>query len=490
MNGPSLRLRVTAWYIGLLAAALLIFCASLYVGFQRFLFHSLQKNLADNATNIAESFVSQAPVKGDHFVIGEVNESYAPESTGWFIRIFRPDHSLLYQSEKPHNAPWTPSEVPAPLTAPSQDKYRTVTLNGDRLVLYQMPYRGYTLQVGSSSAPQQSSLRSLLFTLLFLTPLTLIAAALGGYLLMRQPLKPLVALTEQAEHIGVHHLGQRLPVIRTGDELERLSLSLNRMIGRLEESLAHNSRFSADVSHELRTPLTILRGELEHVIQLAGLDSEVSESIGSALEEIDRMSKIVASLLTISKLDAGAGSIALQPVQLAQLAFSTADQMALLAEEKRVSLTCQPGADVTVMSDPVRLKQILVNLLDNAIKYTPSGGSAVVSWKKTPDHAVLMVEDTGQGIAPDELPHVYERFYRTDKARTSGGAGLGLSIVKAIATAIQANVVLTSRLGHGTISRVEIPLWDPISMDPANSSGVRATTMLENRSSIEYSKSV
>ncbi len=462
MNGLSLRLRVTAWYIGLLAAALLIFGTFLYVSLNRFLFHSLNKSLFDNANNIAREFVSKAPLRGELFITHEVNETYAPESSGWFIRILRSNHTILYQSARPYKAQWDPSTIPMPKLRPHLDSYSSVTVKGDHLAIHTMTYHGYFIQVGRSSALERGSLRSLLLTLVLLTPFTLIVAAFGGYLLMSQPLKPVVALTKHAEIVGVHHMGERLPVIRTGDELERLSLSLNRMIARLEESLAHNRRFSADVSHELRTPLTILRGELEHAIQVPGLDPNVLESIGSALEEIERMAKIVENLLTISKFDSAPNDITLQPVGLGELATSTVEQMSLLAVEKNITLVCRSGPEIMVKSDPVRLKQMLVNLLDNAIKYTSSGGKVTVAWQKEPHYALLMVEDTGQGIAPDELPHVFDRFYRTDKARSrmSGGAGLGLSIVKAISVAIAAHVSLTSRLEEGTTARVEIPLWE------------------------------
>lgn len=462
MNGLSLRLRVTAWYIGLLAAALLIFGTFLYVSLHRFLFHSLNKSLFDNANNIAREFVSREPLRGELFIIHEINETYAPESSGWFIRILRSNRTILYQSARPYKAQWDPSTIPMPKLRPPLHFYSFATVKGDHLAIYTMPYHSYFIQVGRSSALERGSLRSLLLTLVLLTPLTLIVAAFGGYLLMSQPLKPVVALTKQAEIVGVHQMGERLPVIRTGDELERLSLSLNRMIARLEESLAHNRRFSADVSHELRTPLTILRGELEHAIQVPGLDPDVLESIGSALEEIERMAKIVENLLTISKFDSAPNDIILQSVGLGELATSTVEQMSLLAVEKNITLVCRNGPAITVKSDPVRLKQMLVNLLDNAIKYTSSGGKITVAWQKEPHCALLMVEDTGQGIAPEELPYVFDRFYRTDKARSrmSGGAGLGLSIVKAISVAIAAHVSLSSRIEEGTTARVEIPLWE------------------------------
>ena len=236
--------------------------------------------------------------------------------------------------------------------------------------------------------------------------------------------------------VGRKELGERLPVIPTGDELERLSLALNRMIERLETALAHNHRFSADASHELRTPLTIIRGELESLIQMPFLPAVVMEGIGSALEESNRMAKIVHSLMTISRLDCGGEQIEHAPVDLVEVVAITLDHMGLLAEEKHISLSFRPGPAIYVTGDSMRLKQIVVNLVDNAIKYTPDGGDVSVFVTAEEKKAVLKVTDTGIGIPAASLPLVFDRFYRADQARSreSGGTGLGLSIVKAICT--------------------------------------------------------
>jgi signal transduction histidine kinase len=441
---------------------LLVFGGFLYWTLDHFLSNSLNNYLASSAHNIAKQIVARVPERGDIFLEQEINETYAPRSSGWFIRVLSPSGAIRYQSAPPRDANWNPSRVPMPAFRQQQITDSVAVVNGTRLAVYTLPYHGYIVQVGRSELMEKESLKSLLLALFLLTPLTIVAAAFGGYSLMRMPLKPVVALTEQAEHVGVGDLGRRLPVIQSGDELERLSLSLNRMISRLEEALSHNQRFCADVSHELRTPLTIMRGEMEHAIQFPGLESEVLESVGSVMEEIERMDRIIENLLSISRFDSGTCDISFKPVELAELATTTVEQMSLLAVEKAIFLICKGGPEITVKTDPVRLRQILVNLLDNAIKYTPALGTVTLTWEKVQHHAVLTVEDTGQGIAPDELPFVFDRFYRTDHARSrrSGGTGLGLSIVKAISTAIAAKVSLNSYPQKGTKASVEIPLWE------------------------------
>jgi signal transduction histidine kinase len=277
---------------------------------------------------------------------------------------------------------------------------------------------------------------------------------------MAGPLRPVVALTEQAERIGRKELGERLPIIRSGDELQRLSLALNRMIDRLEEALTHNQRFSADASHELRTPLTIIRGELEALLEIPDLNKQALEGISSALDESDRMSRIVHNLMTISRLDDGGERIDMLPIELAGILKTTLEHMSLLADEKGIVMTCDAAAPVWVTGDAMRLKQVIVNIVDNAIKYTPEGGNILVRLTTDDELAVLTVADTGIGIPAESLPLVFQRFYRTDKARSreSGGTGLGLAIVKAICSAHNGTVSIESAESKGATLRVQLPL--------------------------------
>jgi signal transduction histidine kinase len=232
------------------------------------------------------------------------------------------------------------------------------------------------------------------------------------------------------------------------------------MIERIEEALAHNQRFSADASHELRTPLTIIRGELESLLEIPELEPQAVEGISSALEESDRMSRIVNNLLTISRLDGGGERIEMQPIDLTSILKITIDHMSLLAEEKGIIITCDATAQVWVTGDAMRLKQVIVNLVDNAIKYTAERGSILVRLVAHEELAVLTVTDTGIGIPAASLPFVFDRFYRTDKARSreSGGTGLGLAIVKAICTAHQGGVSIESAENKGATLRVQLPL--------------------------------
>jgi signal transduction histidine kinase len=232
------------------------------------------------------------------------------------------------------------------------------------------------------------------------------------------------------------------------------------MIERLDEAFHHSRRFMADASHELRTPLTVLRGELESFVQEKSLAPEMHERFGSALEEVERLVNIVEGLFAISRLDAGEAQAEYVKFDLAQLASSTADQMSLLAEDKGIKVSCTAPAGILVEGDRARMKQVVVNLLDNAIKYTPRDGTVGLTVNAHANKAILEVADNGIGIPAEALPKVFERFFRVDKARTrdQGGAGLGLSIVKSICSAHNGQVEASSTPGHGSLFRVVLPL--------------------------------
>lgn len=465
----SLRTRVTSWYVGLLTISLIVFGACIYLGVQRYLEASLQHSLASEARSVAETFVNEFEKKGSVWLIQELSESYPQARNAQMVRLSRvgpgDGYQILYPPPEENDSASEKISLPPAVHLQAPEFHHERTSSQLDLVVYSFPFQSssgtrYLIETAISHRPISDLLRDLLVLLLVLTPVVVVVAGIGGYLLMSQPLKPVVSLTAKAERIGVGELGERLPVIPTRDELERLSHALNRMIGRLEDALDHNRRFSADVSHELRTPLTILRGELEHVIQLRGLQPEVSDSVGSALEEIERLANIVESLLAISRLDSGGAGIEYNLFDLNALARTTTEQMQLLASEKGISLTCSSTGPVQAIGDETRIKQVLVNLLDNAIKYTRADGHVVVTFGAEENIAVLRVCDDGVGIPAESLPHVFERFYRAERARSRGvgGFGLGLSLVDAVCRAHGGAVSIESIEGRGTTVTVRLPV--------------------------------
>jgi len=468
VNTKSLRFRLTAWYAGLLAGALLVFGVSIYLGLERYLISELQRTLIERSRSMGSQLFAGFPTKGAEWLSREITEAYAPEVNGYFLRISRADGSTVYVSGAPKDNSFDPSRIPLPVERRQKEYSRQVeTPDGYRLVIGGAVLAGpdgtqYWIESGLSDRRIEDVLHGLSETLAIYMPLIVSLAVVGGYWLMRKALSPVADITRHAEGITSTNLSERLPVIKTGDELERLSISLNHMIAGLENAFQHIARFSADASHELRTPLTILQLELEGIVQHPRLAPEIVDQIGSALEETHRLSRIVENLLIISRLDAGEACIEKVPLDLGELASSTADQMRLLAEEKSVSLRCDVSQDVWIEGDKARLKQVIVNLTDNAIKYTPVAGQVTITVRANEAGALLEVADTGVGISAEALPHVFERFYRTDKARSrdSGGAGLGLAIVKSICSAHNAGIRVLSNEGQGSRFIVQIANGD------------------------------
>jgi signal transduction histidine kinase len=265
--------------------------------------------------------------------------------------------------------------------------------------------------------------------------------------------------------MSLQNLTARLPVVPSGDALERLSKSLNNMLGRLGDSVQTSRRFLADASHELRTPLTVIKGELQELTNGGALTKrDLNERVGSVLEEVDRLEHLVSGLLVLSRLDAGETLRDWGDVNLAELVLSIAEQMRLMADDRGIAIELSSLEKTVIRGDRARLKQIVVNLLDNAIRFTPRGGSVRLRTASEDSGSLLEVSDTGIGIPPSAIPFVFDRFYRVDEARSreDGGAGLGLSIVKSISAMHGAEVEVDSEPGRGSSFRVKFPRRSPL----------------------------
>jgi heavy metal sensor kinase len=465
MNTRSLSFRLIAWYAGVLALVFVLLGGLTVVLLQHYLEANLLQSQARRARQIAGTLIAQASPGTEAQLRRELQSLYAPEVNDRFIRITRADGTIVYASGAPKNERFDPAAVPPLPASAAPDDLHKVSLEGGALLIAAVTASGgdgsrYRVEVGTSAAPAEDTLRHVLVMLAVGLPAAVLCAVAGGFLLVRRALDPVARIAAKAEDITHHNLSERLPVVRSGDEIERLSVSLNHMISRLEEAMRGSKQFVADASHELRTPLTVMRAELESLAQDGALGRDVRETLGSVLEEVGRLTEIVESLFALSRLDAGEAHTQWRRFDLAELAATTAGQMGLLATDKDVTVHCDAAIPAPVEGDRARLKQVIVNLLDNAIKYTPSGGSVRLRVRRDGAFAVLEVADDGIGIPPEALPHVFKRFFRVDvsRSREQGGAGLGLAIVKSICAAHGADVDVTSAVGGGSVFRVRQPL--------------------------------
>ena len=466
MNSRSIKFRLVAWYAALLTGIVLLLCTLLYLDLRNYLEKGLRETEARRARQLANVLLARVKQNGEAYVVSQVRDWYAPESNDRFIRVTRGDGTLVYVSGAPKDGTFDPAEVPIFPPARDTETARNVKLSGgNTLLIASLNFKSagnpdYLVEFGELVNPSETMLNHLFLQLALGLPLAVGIIAVGGFMLVQRALRPVEQITRAAEQITQLNLNDRLPVAKSGDELEQLSLSLNRMIARLDDAFQNSKRFVADASHDLRTPLTILRGELESLVEDPRLDEELRGRLAGLLEAAIHLSKIVEQLFTLSQLDNGDQRRDWTEFDLAELAHTTADQMSLLAEDKKISLSCNTGAPTDIRGDRSRIKQVIVNLLGNAIKYTPRNGRVQVKVQAVNRHAVLEVEDTGIGIPPEALPHVFERFYRVDKARSTDNesAGLGLSIVKAICALHGAEVEAASTPGAGSRFVVKMPL--------------------------------
>jgi two-component system OmpR family sensor kinase len=304
----------------------------------------------------------------------------------------------------------------------------------------------------------------LLLAMILVSPLILLASTLIGFLLAGRTLLPVQHLVDEVEAItDGRSLHKRLAPLETGDELARLTNTLNAMLARLERSFASLRRFTADASHELKTPLTVLRSGVERALTDPHAAPEVMEVLDETLSEVNRMTEIVESLLVLARADEGRAPLHREPTDLREMLAEIAETGGLLGEEAGVTVrVSEPATRVEVLVDRMRIRQLLLNLLTNAIKYTPAGGRVDVRAEPDPGGVSIEVRDTGVGIAPGDLPHIFDRFWRADPARSRtgvrSGVGLGLAICKWIAEAHGGTITARSRPNRGTTFTVILPL--------------------------------
>ena len=484
MKRLSIRARLTLWYTGILAATLILLGGASYGLLMRGLWQDVDATLE----GVAKALNQTAG--------GPATDVLPPDLEEILRRLFGPNFAdRYYQFLDPRGHPDTrwPQFRGEPLgvsaealrnAAQGSATFETVSGRGGypiRILTAPVMLHGQVvnvLQVGMSLEGLYMASRQFLWTLATLVPLALVLAAAGGWLLARRALRPVDQMTVTARRIEAEHLAQRIQGADVDDELGRLARTLNEMLARLEAAFAQVRRFSADASHELKTPLTVLKGEIEVALRSPREAAEYQRVLGSVLEEVESMARLVDNLLLLSRADAGALRLEAAPVELDRLVEDVAKEGEVLGREQRVRVIVQALEPLIIPGDSQRLKQLLRNLVDNGIKYTPPGGQVTLALHTAPgsrsggasglqhgstaapQHAVITVRDTGTGIPPEALSRIFDRFYRADPARSreAGGAGLGLCIARTIAEAHGGRIEVQSALGAGSVFTVFLPL--------------------------------
>lgn len=463
MPFKSIRIRLTLWYVCLLTVTFFILGGAGYF----LLSYSLNQEMDNALKGVARVLVERADIESKTFFPGDVDEI--------FRRFFGfSPVQRYYQMIDPFgrarpNQP-TPQSQKLPLSEKALDNasrglstFETVRgLDEHPVRIVTMPImKGRRLsslvQVGMSMQGVESTRFRFLLVMAAVLPVALLFAGFGGWILLRRALQPVDRMTAAAQRISAEHLAERVEETGAGDELDRLSKTPNRMLARLDSAFSQVRQFSANASHELQTPLTILKGELEVTLRSPRPPEEYRGTLKSALEEIDRISQLVEGLLLLSRTEAGVLRIDRQPVDMAKLVEEVYWRLKVLADARSVDLILNTLEPVLIPADRERLRQLLVNLVENGIKYTEPGGKVVITLKEEGECISLQISDTGIGISPEEQEKVFQPFYRAVQDMPESGAGLGLSIANSVALAHGGRIEVESMPGTGSTFWVILP---------------------------------
>src|SRR5262245_78229 len=456
MRRLSIRWRLTLWYAGVLAAVLAAFGLTVYLTLRHQLRERIDEGLHEELSDVL-SEVRRA--ESSATLAGWLDRRFGGHE-GFDFQITRADGSRFFANgrlgDRTLPLPDQLTDEPAFRDAVIEDtgRWRVVSVRASG------PDGPLTIQVARSLAGFDHEMAELVTTLLVIWPLTLLVTAGAGYVLARKALGPVDRITQAADRITAEELSRRVEVANPDDELGALAQTLNRMIGRLERSFAEMRQFTADAAHELRTPLAVIRSEAEVALRADRTPDEYRRVIENLLDEATRLGGVADQLLFLCRQDGGLLPPAGEELDAGRLIRDVVENMRVVADEKMVTLTADRVVPCRVVSDGRLVRRVLYNLLDNAIKYTDPGGRVEVTSAADGGSLTVTVSDTGIGIPPEHLSHVFERFYRADPARAGDrpGAGLGLAICRSIVRTLGGSITLKSSPGIGTEVRVVLPL--------------------------------
>lgn len=465
---PGVRVRLTLWYAGAMIVVLAVYAAAVFTFVRGNSSELLDERLHDDFDWASDMLAQRPDGRIEPYL--ETGEGDSP-----WLQVWSLTNELLYNTPAARRNP-----VPgaSKLAARADDRIT-------RIDSMEPPYRilsggsriggrPVVVQVARSEAPIMEDLHQLLLVLLFGLPVGVAAAVLGGYSLARRALAPVDRMAERARSINAERLKDRLPVDNPEDELGRLASVFNETLGRLESSFEQMRHFTADASHELRTPLTAIRSVGEVGLRGKRDENTYREIIGSMLEEADRLALLVDRLLILSRADNNETRLSRDTIDVCQLAEEVAGQLDVLAEEKQQTVTVERTASPVWIGDRLVLRQAVLNLVDNAIKYAPVGGRITIRVGRSAGGGILEVSNDGPGIPENLRSRIFDRFYRMDKSRSrdnGGGTGLGLSIAKWAVEVNRGQLSLEDSNGAGCTFRITLPEANGAVLQPPAAEG-------------------
>jgi signal transduction histidine kinase len=438
MHRRSIRFRLTVWYAVVLAAGLSLFSGLIWLSLRHRLMEEIDQELAGRASQFERYFASESAHAAGNHLRGELEEFCQALPPSSYIELrgaggFRFHYPVSAQGPEP---------------------------NG-RIVRRQFTFKQevFDLDIAASVANAEHTLDLLRFLLWSMIPVVIVIACLGGAWLSGRALKPVNDIAAAALTISIENLAERLPLPGTGDELARLTEVLNTVFARLESAVKTLSQFAADASHELRTPLTVIRTTAELALRRVRTPESYRDSLQEVVAEAERMTCLVEELLVLARSDAATAEMPLGAVDVREVLADVCDEMRSVAEMRQVRLHALHDAvngdgPAIVAGNRPALHRLFLVLLDNALKFSRPGGEVLLKVEDSESRIAVSIEDFGVGISENDLPHIFERFYRADRARTGGGHGLGLSLAKSIARVHSASIDVHSTEGAGSIFQV------------------------------------
>jgi heavy metal sensor kinase len=458
----SIRLQVTAWYVAFFSLLFVLFGVFLYGVLARDLQKRVDESLASEAVTVGGFFEDELQeMNGDVMKAAAETvtvrlglSSIAVIEGGTVLAASAPLPKRELEAVLAHSAAGAPPDLILALP--------DLGANGARAAVHRLTVAGGRTFLIAITRPLDAiaaDLRVVRRVLLLALPLLVALAGIGGFLLAARSLAPLSWMAEQARHISGSNLHMRLKVGNAAEELAALSASFNELLGRLDQTFESMRRFVADASHELRTPISVIRGEADVALSRDRSAAEYRESLAVVLDESRRLSRLVDDLLNLARADSGHVKLRVEDFYLNDLLADCCRSMQSLARERNIELTCRCAADTAFRGDEELLRRLVLNLLDNAVRYSPSGGQVSATLDAEGPHLRIRISDTGNGIPASAIPHIFDRFYRADTARSrqDGGFGLGLAIVKWIAESHNGGVELSTESGAGTTFTVTLP---------------------------------
>ncbi|MGB8061421.1 MAG: heavy metal sensor histidine kinase [Candidatus Sulfotelmatobacter sp.] len=460
MKHLSIGVRLTLWYLAIFALGELVFGAGMWFILRENLYDMVDDDLESQVDDLKSFLESQKKDVSIAKLQEEANETYTIEHSGDYLAVYAENGELIYRSAFLEAHP----QLLLPAGQIKQARSRSQKIGGQhfRFIYETLAVNGhvFTVEMGLPSDDAVDTLHLFRFYLLMFAPLLLLIAAGVGYWMSRRALSPVDALVRTACEVGGANLGSRLQKLETGDELQRLSDTLNEMLDRIETAFLRVTQFTADASHELRTPVSLIRTEAELALRRSRGEAEYKESLRHILLEAERTTVLIEQLLSLARADSGRETLHMQTVDLHQTLRSMVESWQQVAIIRDLQFSAKMDEDgALVMGDETMLRRLIDILLDNAFQYTPSPGTVSLLLEQREDTIAIAVQDSGVGIAEEEQSKIFQRFYRVDQARSRGrgGTGLGLAIAHWIVTQHHGSIRVESLPGQGATFRVELP---------------------------------